>query len=118
MCHHDSENHEGNSMTIHSETNFLETNFLNKLILHSFQCIISTNIPHRVHDHRQRKNFPFFNEGFQNFWVNYSVMNITKKSTYNFLCSLDTFFPCELTIQKKNYLKLIKTKLLHSFLKI
>ena len=33
-----SENHEGNSMlqTLHSEITFLETTFLNKLILHSF----------------------------------------------------------------------------------
>ena len=55
--------------TLHSETNFLETNFLNKLILHSFQCIICTNIPHRVHDHQQKRNFPFFHKGFQNFCV-------------------------------------------------
>ena len=49
-----SENHEYNSMlqTLHSKTNFLETNFFNKLILHSFQFIICTctNIPHRVLD--------------------------------------------------------------------
>ena len=62
---------QGNSMlqTLHSETNFLETNFPNKLILHSFQCIICTNIPHRVHDHQQKRNFPFFDKGFQNFCV-------------------------------------------------
>ena len=53
MCAY-SENHEYNSMlqTLHSKTNFLEANFLNKLILHSFQFIICTctNIPHRVLD--------------------------------------------------------------------
>ena len=38
---------------------FLETNFLNKLILHSFELIISL----------QRKNFPFFNRGCQYFCV-------------------------------------------------
>ena len=45
-----SENHEYNSMlqTLHSKTNFLETNFLNKLILQSFQFRNCTNIPHRV----------------------------------------------------------------------
>ena len=49
-----SENHEYNSMlqTLYSKTNFLEANFLNKLILHSFQFKICTctNIPHRVLD--------------------------------------------------------------------
>ena len=64
-----SENHEYNSMlqTLHSKTNFLETNFFNKLILHSFQFIICTNIPHRVLDHQQKRNFPLFNKRFQNF---------------------------------------------------
>ena len=54
MCAY-SENHEGNSMlqTLHSETNFLETNFLNKLIQHTFQFIICKNIPHRVLDYQQ-----------------------------------------------------------------
>ena len=70
MCAN-SENREYNSMlqTLHSKTNFLETNFLNKLILHSFQFIICTNIPHRVLDHQQKRNFPFFNKGFTNFCV-------------------------------------------------
>ena len=60
MCAY-SENHEGNSMlqTLHSETNFLETNFLNKLILHSFQFIICTNIRYRVLDNRAEKKLFF-----------------------------------------------------------
>ena len=49
------------------KTSFLETNFLNKRILHSFQFIICTNIPHRVLDHQQKRNFPLFNKRFQNF---------------------------------------------------
>ena len=70
-CPRDSENHEGNSMlqTLYSETNFWETNFLDKLFLHSFQFIICTNIPHRILDNQQKRNFPFFNKGFQNFCV-------------------------------------------------
>ena len=65
-----SENHEYNSMlqTLHSRPVFLETNFLNKRILHRFfQFIICTNIPHRVLDHQQKRNFPLFNKCFQNF---------------------------------------------------
>ena len=47
----------------------LTTNFLNKLILHSFQFIICTNIPHRILDYQQKRNFPFFNKGFHDFCV-------------------------------------------------
>ena len=48
---------------------FLETNFLNKLILHSFELLICSNTPHRVIDNQQRKNFLFFNRGCQYFCV-------------------------------------------------
>ena len=101
-----SENHEYNSMlqTLHSKTNFLETSFLNKLILHSFQFLICTNIPHRVLDHQQKGNFPFFNKGFQNFCVKLWYGHY-KKRTCNF------FFHLQLLI-------IIRTKLLHSFFKI
>ena len=53
----------------HSETNFWETNFLSKLILHSFQFIICTNIPHRVLNYQQKRNFRFFHKSFQTFCV-------------------------------------------------
>ena len=71
---------------------FLETNFLNKLILHSFQCIICTNIPHRVHDHQQKRNFPFFHKGFQNFCVKLCYEHY-KKINLQFFVFTWHFFP-------------------------
>ena len=95
-----SENHEYNSMlqTLHSKTNFLETSFLNKLILHSFQFIICTNIPHRVLDHQQKRNLSFYNKGFQNFCVKLCYRHY-KKINLKFFVFTWHFFPSELTIQ-------------------
>ena len=114
--------------TLYSETNFCETNFFNKLILHNFQFIICTNIPHRILDNQQKRNFPFFNKGFQNFCVKLCYRHY-KKSTCNFcrifftlysgqftfstqLLTLNYlqffvftwhFFPCELTLQTESF---------------
>ena len=92
----------GNSMfqTLHSETNFLETNFLNQLILHSFEFIICSNIPHRVIYYQQRRNFPSFNRGCKYFVWNF-VMDITKKINLQFNVFTWHLFSCELTIQTK-----------------
>ena len=43
--------------TLQSGTNFLETNFLNKLIMYGFEFIICLNNPHRVIEYQQRRNF-------------------------------------------------------------
>ena len=61
---------------------FLETNFLNKLILHSFQCIICTNIPQRVLNHQQKRNFPL-TKASKMFVLNY-VTDTTKKFNLQF----------------------------------
>ena len=84
--------------TLNSETNFLETNFHNKLILHSFEIIICTDIPYRVIAYQQKRNFPFFNRDYQYFCFTLCYGQYQKKSTYNFMWY---FFSCELTIQKK-----------------
>ena len=120
MCAY-SENHKGNSMlrTLHSETNFLETNFLDKLIQHTFQFIICKNIPHRLLDYQQKRNFPLtkaskipkltklsaekklsFNKGFQNFCVKLCYRHY-KKIQPSVVCVHLTLFSCELTIQTK-----------------
>ena len=95
-----SENHEYNSMlqTLLSKTNFLETSFLNKLILHSFQFIICTNIPHRVLDRQQKRNLSLYNKGFQNFCVKLCYRHY-KKINLKFFVFTRHFFPSELTIQ-------------------
>ena len=86
--------------TLHSETNFLETNFLNKLILHSFELIILSNIPHRAIDYQQRKNFPFFNRGCQYFCVKLCCGHY-KKINLQFNVFTWHLFSCEWTIQAK-----------------
>ena len=70
---------------LHSETNFLETNFLNKIyiaqkILTGYQII-------------SRKETFLSLPKAPNVFVLNSITDITKKSTYNFMCSFDTFFP-------------------------
>ena len=96
-----SENHKGNSMlrTLHSEINFLETNFLNKLIQHTFQFIICKNIPHRVLNYQQKRNFPL-TKASKIFVLNF-VTDITKKIQPSIFCVHLTLFSCELTIQTK-----------------
>ena len=91
MCAY-SENHEGNSMlqTLHSETNFLETNFLNKLIRHTFQFIICKNIPHRVLDYQQKRYFPL-TKASKIFVLNF-VTDTTKKFNLQFLVFTSHFF--------------------------
>ena len=58
----------------------------------------------RVQDHQQKRNFPFFHKGFQNFWVKL-LRTLQKNQPTIFLCSLDTFFHYELTIQTTIILK-------------
>ena len=94
--------------------NFLETNFLNKLILHSVQFIICANIPYKVLDNQQKKTFVSLTKASNIFLLN-SVADTTKKSTCSFLCSLHTLFPVNWLYSDKNHLKIIGTKLLHSF---
>ena len=86
--------------TLHSETNFLETNFLNKLILHSFELIIFSNIPHRAIDYQQRKNFPFFNRGCQYFCVKLCCGHY-QKNNLQFNVFTWHLFSCEWSIQTK-----------------
>ena len=68
--------------TLHSETNFLETNFLNKLIQHTFQFIICKIIPQRVLNHQQKRNFPL-TKASKMFVLNY-VTDTTKKFNLQF----------------------------------
>ena len=117
----------------------LTTNFLNKLILHSFQFIIYTNIPHRILDYQQKRNFPFFNKGFQNFCVKLCYKHYKKIDLqfFNFSFTLYggqfTFSTQFLTLNylqffvftwhffplnwlfRQNHIIMIRTKLLHSF---
>ena len=79
---------------------FLETNFLNKFILHSFELIIFSNTPHRVIDYQQRKNFPFFNRGCQYFCVKLCYRHY-KKINLQFNVFTWHLFSCEWTIQAK-----------------
>ena len=76
--------------TLNSETNFLETNFLNKLILHSFEIIICTDIPYRVIAYQQKRNFPFFNRDCQYFCFTLCYGQYKKNQP---TISCDTFFP-------------------------
>ena len=94
----------------------METNFPNKLILHSFQFIICTNIPHRVLDRQQKRNLSFYNKGFQNFCVKLCYRHY-KKINLQFFVFTWHFFPLWIDYLDKNYFKIIRTKLLHSFLK-
>ena len=118
-CPHDSKNHESNSMlqTLHSETNFWETNFLQTLILHSFQFIICTNIPHMILDYQQKRNFPFFNKGFKNFCVKlcfYIFNTVVNTKLPAIFCVHLTLFSVN-WLFRQNHIIMIRTKLLHSF---
>ena len=88
----------GNSMlrTLH----FLETNFL-KLIVHSFEFIICSNIPHKVIDYWQRKHFPFFNRCCQYSCLKLFHGHYKKKINLQFNVFTWHSFSCELTIQTK-----------------
>ena len=99
-----SENHEGNSMLQTCTCNFLETNFLNKLILHSFQFIICANIPYKVLDNQQKKDFHFSNKGFQNFSVELCCRHY-KKINLQFFVFTSHSFSCELTILRQKSFK-------------
>ena len=77
---------------------FLETNFLNKINLDSFQSITCTNIPHRVLDRQQKRNLSLYNKGFQNFCVKLCYRHY-KKINLKFFVFTRHFFPSELTIQ-------------------
>ena len=127
--------------TLHSEANFWETNCLKKLILHSFQFIICTNLPHRILDYQQKRNFPFFNKGFQTFCVKLCYKHY-KRINLQFFCSnfffnslewsiyilnsvvitkLPAIFCVHLTLFpvywlfRQNHIIMIRTKLLRSF---
>ena len=84
--------------------NFLETNFLNKLILHSFQFIICANIPYKVLDNQQKKNFHFSNKGFQNFSVELCCRHYKKINLQYFVFTSHSF-SCELTILRQKSFK-------------
>ena len=120
--------------TLHSETNFWETNFLQTLILHSFQFIICTNIPHRILDYQQKRNFPFFNKGFLNFCVKLCYRHYAifyshfffyslQRSIYIFNSVVNTKLPAIFCVHltlvnslfRQNHIIMIRTKLLHSF---
>ena len=89
--------------TLHSETNLLETNLLNKLI---FECmIIYSNISHRVIDYQHKRNFPFFNKCCQYFCL---------KVCYGHYQKIN--FPVNRLFRQKS-LMIIRKKLLQSSLK-
>ena len=69
---------------------FLETNFLNKLILHSFELIIFS----------AEENFPFFNRGCQYFCVKLCCEHY-KKNNLQFNVFTWHLFSCEWSIQAK-----------------
>ena len=56
--------------TLHSETKFWNLISLKNLFCTVFNVeFVQTFLTARVHDHQQKRNFPFFDNGFQNFWV-------------------------------------------------
>ena len=87
--------------TLHSETNFLETNFLNKLIQHTFQFIICKNIPHRVLDYQQKRYFPL-TKASKIFVLNF-VTDTTKKFNLQFLVFTWHFFLVNWQFRQKSF---------------
>ena len=103
----------GNSMlqTLHSETNFLETNFLYKLIQHTFQFITCKNIPQRVLNHQQKRNFPL-TKASKIFVLNY-VKDTTKKFNLQFFVFTWHFFVLNWLFRQKSSNNNKKVQLLY-----
>ena len=100
-----SENHEGNSM-LHVTCNFLETNFLNKLILHSFQFIICANIPYiRYLTISRKKTFVSQTKASKIFLLNSDCCRHYKKINLQFFVFTSHSFSCELTILRQKSFK-------------
>ena len=86
--------------------NFLETNFLNKLILHSFQFIICANIPYiRYLTISRKKTFVSQTKASKIFLLNSDCCRHYKKINLQFFVFTSHSFSCELTILRQKSFK-------------
>ena len=95
---------------------FLETNFLKKLIQHTFQFIICKNIPHRVLDYQQKRNFPL-TKASKIFVLNF-VTDTTKKFNLQFFVFTWHFFLVNWLFRQKSFNNKKNKAALYSFSKI